>query len=57
MDVPPEMVDGVGGGEDDGAVGGECEADEVVARDRERGLALRGNADDPTLAIERRGDV
>ena len=51
------MEERVAGGEGRAAVFEECEAYEVVAGDGERGLAIRCDADDASLAVEAGGDV
>ena len=57
LDAPREMVDGAGGGEDDGAAGSEGETYQALAGDFEIGQAVGRDLHDAARAGERGGDV
>ena len=57
FDSQIHIINGVAGGEDRGAEGREGDADEVRTGEDERGLAGGGDADDPVVAVQTRGDV
>ena len=57
LDVPSQMVNGVGGGKDDGAARGKGQTHQRSAGDLQRRLAIRTDLDDATFAGERSCDI
>src|ERR1700739_4225102 len=57
LNIPGQMVDRAGGGQDDGLSGSECKADQIVSGNFNTRLGVGGDSHNATLAVLRRGDV